>query len=80
VGFVANDGTMSHASPVKSGTRSSQGQGCRGELDPQLAFACGVVGRHDMVSQLHLTQYPTGWGPAFCFQGQWHCVSFVRLK
>lgn len=38
VGFVANDGTMSHASPVKSGTRSSQGQGCRGELDASTCF------------------------------------------
>jgi hypothetical protein len=47
---------------------------------PQLAFARGVVGRHDILSQLHLMQYPTGWRPAFCFQGQWHCVSFVRLK
>jgi hypothetical protein len=38
VGFVANDGAMSHASPVKSGTRSSQGQGCRGELDASTCF------------------------------------------
>lgn len=43
-------------------------RGAEANLMPQLAFACGVVGRHE---------YPTGWGPAFCFQGQWHCVSFV---
>jgi hypothetical protein len=52
-------------------------RGAEANLMPQLAFACGVVGRHDMMSQLLLMQYPTGWGPAFCFQGQWHCVSFV---
>jgi hypothetical protein len=43
-------------------------RGAEANLMPQLAFACGVVGRHAMVSQLHLTQYPTGWGPAFVFR------------